>query len=114
GGRARGRAAYIALPRHSRSNRHAPARLAAPARPRMAMYNHGWPETAFRALWGQREGTMRIIVGADHAGFALKGPVVEALRSWGHEVEDVGTYGGEPVDFPDVARSVCDPVRTGQ
>ena len=57
---------------------------------------------------------MRIIVGADHAGFPLKGTVVEALRSWGHEVEDVGTFNGEPVDFPDVARSVCDPVRTGQ
>jgi ribose 5-phosphate isomerase B len=57
---------------------------------------------------------MRIIVGADHAGFGLKGPVVEALRAWGHDVEDVGTYGGEPVDFPDVARNVCDPVRTGQ
>src|SRR3712207_5682338 len=57
---------------------------------------------------------MRIIVGADHAGFPLKGRVVDALRSWGHEVEDVGTHTGEPVDFPDVARSVCDPVRSGQ
>ena len=57
---------------------------------------------------------MRIIIGADHAGFALKGPIVEALRSWGHDVEDIGTYNGEPVDFPDVARRVCDPVRAGQ
>ena len=57
---------------------------------------------------------MRIIVGADHAGFPLKGQVVEALRLWGHDVEDVGTHDGEPVDFPDVARSVCDPVRTGK
>ncbi|MFN8636326.1 MAG: ribose 5-phosphate isomerase B [Chloroflexota bacterium] len=57
---------------------------------------------------------MRIIVGADHAGFPLKGRVVDALRSWGHEVEDVGTHDGQPVDFPDVARSVCDPVRSGQ
>ena len=57
---------------------------------------------------------MRIIIGADHAGFPLKGPVVEMLRSWGHEVEDVGTHTGEPIDFPDVARSVCDPVRTGK
>jgi ribose 5-phosphate isomerase B len=57
---------------------------------------------------------MRIIVGADHAGFPLKGRVVDALRSWGHEVEDVGTHTGEPVDFPDVARLVCDPVRKGE
>jgi len=54
------------------------------------------------------------MIGADHAGFALKGPVVEALRSWGHEVEDVGTFDGQPVDFPDVARKVCDPVRKGK
>ncbi|CAA9556628.1 MAG: Ribose 5-phosphate isomerase B [uncultured Thermomicrobiales bacterium] len=57
---------------------------------------------------------MRIIVGADHAGFALKGPVVRALREWGHSVEDVGTHTGEPIDFPDVARLVCDPVRGGE
>ena len=57
---------------------------------------------------------MRIVIGADHAGFALKGPVVRALREWGHEVEDVGTHTGERVDFPDVARLVCDPVRKGR
>lgn len=56
---------------------------------------------------------MRIVVGADLAGLPLKGPVVEQLRAWGHDVEDVGTH-GEPVDFPDVARQVCDPVRKGQ
>jgi ribose 5-phosphate isomerase B len=43
---------------------------------------------------------MRIIIGADHAGFPLKGTVVDALRAWGHEVEDVGTHSTEPVDFP--------------
>lgn len=56
---------------------------------------------------------MRIIVGADGAGFGLKGPVVRALREWGHAVEDVGTHDGGQVDFPDVARDVCDPVRAG-
>jgi ribose 5-phosphate isomerase B len=57
---------------------------------------------------------MRIIVGADHAGFQLKQTVVETLRAWGHEVEDVGTHTGERVDFPDVARSVCDPIVKGE
>lgn len=56
---------------------------------------------------------MRVMIGADHAGFALKGPVVQKLREWGHEVEDVGTHTGERVDFPDVARAVCDPVAAG-
>jgi len=54
---------------------------------------------------------MRIIVGADHAGFTLKQVLVDALREWGHEVEDVGTHTGESVDFPIVARRVCDPLR---
>ena len=50
---------------------------------------------------------MRLVVGGDHAGFPLKGPVVETLRSWGHEVVDVGTHNTEPVDFPDIAQEVC-------
>ena len=57
---------------------------------------------------------MRIIVGADHAGFQLKAVVVRTLRDWGHEVEDVGTHSAEPVDFPHIARRVCDPVRVGE
>jgi ribose 5-phosphate isomerase B len=57
---------------------------------------------------------MRLVVGGDHAGFPLKGPVVAALRRWGHDVEDVGTYSAEPVDFPDIAQQVCRAVRTGQ
>jgi len=57
---------------------------------------------------------MRIIVGGDHAGFPLKGTIVAALREWGHEVEDVGTHTGEPIDFPIVARRVCDPLRSGK
>ena len=56
---------------------------------------------------------MRLVVGGDHAGFPLKGPVVSALRAWGHEVQDVGTHSPEPVDFPDIAQQVCDAVRSG-
>lgn len=56
---------------------------------------------------------MRLVVGGDHAGFPLKGPVVDTLRSWGHEVADVGTDSSEPVDFPDIAELVCEAVREG-
>jgi ribose 5-phosphate isomerase B len=44
----------------------------------------------------------------------LKGPVVEILRSWGHEVTDVGTDSTDPVDFPDIAELVCEAVRKGE
>lgn len=57
---------------------------------------------------------MRLVVGGDHAGFPLKGPVAETLRSWGHEVVDVGTHDTEPVDFPDIAEKVCAMVTGGE
>ncbi len=57
---------------------------------------------------------MKLAVGADHAGFPLKGPVVALLRSWGHTVTDCGTHSADPVDFPDIARKVCDEVLGGR
>ena len=43
---------------------------------------------------------MRIAVASDHAGFRLKGVVIEHLRGRGHEVVDLGTDSEEPVDYP--------------
>jgi ribose 5-phosphate isomerase B len=57
---------------------------------------------------------MRLVVGGDHAGFALKGPVAEALRAWGHDVTDVGTHSAEPVDFPDIAHQLCSIIQQGE
>jgi ribose 5-phosphate isomerase B len=57
---------------------------------------------------------MKLMVGCDHAGFPLKGPVVELLRSWGHSVNDAGTHSKAPVDFPDIARKVCSEILTGR
>jgi ribose 5-phosphate isomerase B len=57
---------------------------------------------------------MQLVVGGDHAGFALKGPVVAALRAWGHPVNDVGTHSPEPVDFPDIARVLCAEIQAGR
>jgi ribose 5-phosphate isomerase B len=56
---------------------------------------------------------MRIAIGGDHAGYPLKGPVIELLRAKGHDVHDYGSYSPEPVDFPDIARLVCAAVRDG-
>jgi ribose 5-phosphate isomerase B len=57
---------------------------------------------------------MRLVVGSDHAGFSLKGPVIELLRGWRHTVNDVGTYSAAPVDFPDIAKRVCKEVLSGR
>lgn len=55
---------------------------------------------------------MRIAIGADHAGFALKQHLVGTLRRLGHDVDDRGTDSEAPVDYPpicaDVARAVAD------
>ncbi len=54
---------------------------------------------------------MKIVIGSDHAGFPLKAQVIEHLKAGGHEIEDVGSFDPKPVDFPDIARLVCDKVR---
>ena len=43
---------------------------------------------------------MRIALGADHAGFGLKGIVASHLKGAGHEVIDHGTDSEESVDYP--------------
>jgi len=55
---------------------------------------------------------MRIIIGSDHAGYSLKQDLLEPLRQAGHDLVDVGSFDPDPVDFPDIARAVCDKVRT--
>ena len=49
---------------------------------------------------------MRIVLGADHAGYDLKRILVAYLRHRGHEVFDVGTNSDDPVDYPDYAEAV--------
>jgi len=56
---------------------------------------------------------MRLVVGSDHAGWSLKGSLVEHIESLGHEVIDVGSYDPNPVDFPDIARKVAAKVTSG-
>jgi ribose 5-phosphate isomerase B len=57
---------------------------------------------------------MRIAIGADHAGYALKQHLVGTLRKLGHTVEDFGTTSEEPVDYPDICAAVGRAVARGQ
>ena len=57
---------------------------------------------------------MKIAIGADHAGFALKQQIGEALRQAGHQVIDVGTHSAESADYPDYAATVAREVAAGQ
>jgi len=57
---------------------------------------------------------VRIALGADHAGYALKEKVRRYLASKGYEVEDHGPASGEYVDYPDFAEKVATRVATKQ
>ncbi len=56
---------------------------------------------------------MKLAIGGDHAGYALKVVLLEYLQSQGHDVLDCGSYDPNPVDFPDIAGRLCDEVRNG-
>jgi ribose 5-phosphate isomerase B len=55
---------------------------------------------------------VRIAIGADHAGFALKEHLKQTLARLGHAVDDHGTHTDASVDYPpiciDVARAVAE------
>ena len=50
---------------------------------------------------------MRIIMGSDHGGFALKEELKRRLTEAGYDVVDDGCYDLQPVDYPDVAVKVA-------
>lgn len=57
---------------------------------------------------------MKIAIGCDHAGFALKETVAQEARRLGHEVTDCGTFDCERADYPDYADKVAKRVASGQ
>lgn len=57
---------------------------------------------------------MKIVVGSDHAGFAMKAELLAFLHELRHEVEDVGSFDPAPVDFPDIARKVAAAITSGR
>ncbi len=58
--------------------------------------------------------TQNLVIGSDHAGFPLKGPLIKLLKSWNYTVKDVGSFTPDPVDFPDIALLLADEVLSGR
>jgi ribose 5-phosphate isomerase B len=56
----------------------------------------------------------RVAIGSDHSGVALKAALVAHLRQAGKSVDDLGTSGTDPVDYPDVAAGVARAVARGE
>jgi ribose 5-phosphate isomerase B len=57
---------------------------------------------------------MKLVIGSDHAGFALKVAIGDLLHSLGHEVLDVGAFNESPSDYPDFAEAVGRAVLDGK
>ncbi len=57
---------------------------------------------------------MKIAIGSDHGGFALKKVVLAYLSTLGHDIQDVGCFSHESVDYPGFADLVCGMVVKGE
>jgi ribose 5-phosphate isomerase B len=57
---------------------------------------------------------MRIAIGADHAGFALKQRLIGVLHELGHDVQDFGTHDETPIDYPPICANVARAVVSGR
>jgi len=51
-----------------------------------------------------------IYMGADHAGFEVKGQLRDYLETEGYNVIDLGVFTNDPADYPDIAREVGEKV----
>ena len=58
---------------------------------------------------------MNITIGSDHGAVELKDEVKMVLHEFSDvKVKDVGTFGKEAVDYPDIAEKVCADVVSGK
>ena len=57
---------------------------------------------------------MKVALGCDHAGFAIKETVKKAIEDFGAEVLDYGTFSAGSVDYPDFAAKVALAVSKGE
>ncbi len=48
-----------------------------------------------------------VVIGSDHGAVELKAEVKAYLKKRGYEVDDLGTHGDDPVDYPEISQKVC-------
>ena len=56
---------------------------------------------------------MKLSLGCDHGGFALKEQIKSHLEGLGHEVLDCGCFSMESCDYPDFGRAAAEAVSAG-
>jgi ribose 5-phosphate isomerase B len=83
-------------------------------RERRVIVVHEGRASADEAALVPRADIRTVAIASDHTGVKLRRALVTFLRSRGLSVQDLGTDGPEPVDYPDVAASVADRVARGE
>jgi ribose 5-phosphate isomerase B len=61
----------------------------------------------------ERDNVRSVAIGADHGAVAQKEMLKTYLQTVGYRVVDVGCFGTQKVDYPDVAVAVCRKVVSG-
>lgn len=56
----------------------------------------------------------KIAIVSDHAGFYLKGKLLDFLKKQKYEVKDFGTYTEDSVDYPDYGHQLAGSVAAGE
>ena len=56
---------------------------------------------------------MKIALGSDHGGYALKCDIIKLLEKLGHEYTDFGCYSTESCDYPDFGEAAARAVASG-
>lgn len=57
---------------------------------------------------------VKVTIGSDHGAVILKEEIKKVLTEMKIEIDDVGTFGSEAVDYPDIAEKVADSVVSGR
>jgi ribose 5-phosphate isomerase B len=57
---------------------------------------------------------MKIVLANDHAGYTLKAQLLPYLREQAYELEDLGAYSEDSVDYPDFAHKLAEKVESGE
>ena len=57
---------------------------------------------------------MKIALGSDHGGYALKCDIIKLLEKLGHEYTDFGCYSTESCDYPDFGEAAARAVASGE
>jgi ribose 5-phosphate isomerase B len=63
---------------------------------------------------GETPMVVKMVAASDHAGLGLRAEAIKAARAHGVEVEDLGPFTAESVDYPDLAVRVGEALAAGR